>query len=166
MTVGYGVTFYTAYNRHRNIAADIFSDSETFEWITNKDVFKKIYMALTEGHLDNLFYKDTKSSWLDKQNINETFNLPDMKLPQLYLMPSIKLTNLELKPVEGKRQHHQVSVHLDYDCDKTLYTNQIKDKQLYNKEKTKRALYVNTIHALDAYYMRNIILEIKHAIIK
>lgn len=159
MTVGYGVTFFTAYNRHRSIAADMFSDLKVFKWITDKGVFKEIYTALTEGQLDELFYKDTKTSWVNKQKLDETFNLPDMKLPQFYLLPSIKLTNLELNPIDGKRQHHQVSVHYNYNCDQELYIKNIKGDDIYDKEKTKRALYVNTIHALDAYYMRNLIYE-------
>ena len=159
MTVGYGVTYYTAYHRHKRIAAELFSDPEVFKWITGKEVFKEIYKALTDGQIDELLYLDTKRDWICKQKIDETFNLPDIKLPQYYLVASVKLTNLELNPIGEKRQHHQVSVHLDYNCDPEFYIKNIKDEQFYDKEKTERALYVNAVHALDAYYMRNIIRE-------
>lgn len=162
MTIGYGVTLFTAYNRHKSVAVTTIEDSETLKWITDKDTFAQIYQTLAEGRIDELFYSETRSDWVSKQILTETFNLPDIKIPQVYLRPSVKLTNLELNPLDGQRRHHQVSLFLDYNCDPELYIKNMKAtnlEEVIDKEKTKRALYVNAVHALDAYYMRNLIYE-------
>lgn len=163
MTIGYGVTFYTAYKRHKIVASELVSSEDDYNWITDQGVFKQIFQLLATSECDNEFYILTKDNWTNKQNLLDYFQLPDLKFTPLYLKPSIKLKNLELPPVNNTRVHHQISFILNYEDDQQLYLAQLKIDDVtkaVDKQKTIRAVYVNAVHALDAYYMRSILEQI------
>lgn len=162
MTTGYGVTFYTAYQRHKKLVSTKNYTHSDKEWLLDAKIFREIFNLLAENTCYDKFYLTSKSDWEKKQNMFEFFALPDISFNAIYLKQSIKLKNLELTPKDGKRNHHQVSFTLRYSDNPDFYLKQLKEKELadiVDKHKTQRALYVNIIHALDAYYMRNLVVE-------
>lgn len=158
MTIGYGVTYLTAFKRHKKLVIELIHDKDKQEWFLQNEIFKEIFLLLSTSTCENKFYLISRLDWIKNQNIYESLILPDLTIPNIYFKHSIKLVNIELGYTNlGKRIHHQLSIFLNYNDNNEFYKKNLKSKNILDNPQIKRSIYVNTIHAYDAYYMRNIV---------
>mgnify|MGYP002138688954 CR=1 FL=1 len=63
---------------------------------------------------------------------------------------------MENHDIPEKRSRHVINIQFYYAYNTQLYKKLLNQKKVkeVNKHKTKAAVYVNAIHAIDAYYLR------------
>ena len=147
MTAEYGVTRYTAYKEFQQTLNENLVDSEVRGYLTTPAIFDQIYNYLTDGTTDLIFYKQSKVSWVNHflEKNHDTFALNDIKIPALYYQKTVN----SLYYTINSKPRTRVSINT------FLQTTDTNCGEI-DLQKTKTALYVNAIHALDASYLRSI----------
>ena len=160
MTSEYGVSAYTAWIEYQEIIKTLYKNHSCFSFLNDYKRFFDIYSILKNGSLDTYFYKNNKQEWADnflKKNIKK-LTFMDLDLPIHYYNKINYPIYVEMGLKGGKRSRHVLNVPLSYTNNVALYEHTLitLKKPLVDTRKTKTALYVNAIHALDAFYLREI----------
>lgn len=162
MTIPYGVTQYTAYKRHQTLVYELYP-TNTPAWLLTHDIFKQIFEEIKNSACESILYQRTKQNWLENQNFLIDFQLPDFQMSNLYFYASIKSINLELPgSTTTDRKRHQLALYLNYSTNADAYLTKLRVdnyQAAIDQRSTMAGLYVNQIHAYDAYYMRNLVLQ-------
>lgn len=147
MTSEYGVTHYTAYREFLQTLSEQVVDADIKEIFSKPEVFDYIYKFFTQGSTDKIFYRISKNTWISKclSSQERVFKLNDIKIPTNYY----NKTPTSLYFTISNQPRVRVSVN-------TFIQPTELSKREINVTKTKAALYVNAVHALDASYLRSI----------
>jgi len=161
MTREYGVTSYTATREFIGEVRQWLKKDPNYLFFADTEVFEEIFKTLGADSFDKIFYHISKDEWLKRAlGQNCTYmELEDIKIHTTYYSTKSSYLSVEVGKQAGKRARHVVSVNSYWEfregkqgpekgVSKTNYT--------VNQLKTKAALRVNAIHALDALYLRNI----------
>lgn len=113
------------------------------------EVFKVVFNFLKSSELDKIFYVSSKVDWtknfLEKKH--ESFSLNDISIPVKYYKKTTKILSYRVPNVKTRERLTTSTTITKFDGPDLII----------NWEKTKSALYVNSIHALDALYLRYIV---------
>lgn len=148
MTAEYGVTHYTAYREFLQTLNGLVDEPVVRKFFADLNTFNVIYNFLTNGSTDTIFYKQSKKTWADnliKQNTTN-FTLTDITIPIGYYKP--KIANIYFTTCVEPRTRVSINT--------TLQTLPGSEDLIVDQQKTLSALYVNSVHALDASYLRSI----------
>lgn len=149
MTVEYGVSFFKAWPNYLNKVHSLPLSKTEREWLSSKELFKLIFNFFNLGILDEVFYLQTKETWLVNflRSGHTAFQLSDITIPINYYKAATAILYYRTKNTE-KRERVTIQTPLSV----TSTTNPQLDKMKINN-----ATYVNCIHSLDADYLRSIV---------
>lgn len=149
MTTEYGVTYNTAFREFREVLKTTKLPLELVNSIGDERLFKSVYEFLKQGGLDLVFFNKSKCQWIDnflKSNY-QTFELTDIKIPIAYYKP---YHNILCYRTNNTKVRERLTLQTPLALAETTQREE-------NVTKTKNSLYVNSIHSLDAAYLRLIV---------
>lgn len=163
MTSEYGVTLYTARNELQQLVRDFEIRNPAYSVFRGESYVKSLFNALSSGVLDKYFYLQTKASWIDQVLRANTpaIQLTDIQIPIAYYKPAIHTLYYEHKSASSGRTRSTLSVQFFIHKNLNTYLQHLRLKShelqsAVDMRKTRSAVYVNAIHALDAAYLREL----------
>lgn len=149
MTSEYGVTHHTAWREYIQVVKDLDSDNELKSLLLNKEVFNCIFGFFQTNALDCVFYQQTKKEWLDKFLLKNPafFEIGGIKIPVNYYIKHYKSAYYRVK---GAPERERLTALLP------LHVNEHRKYDI-DLKKVASATYVNSVHSLDADYLRSIV---------
>ena len=152
MTCEYGISFYSAWQEYLSLW-DTLPEFEKLFFCDKKN-FSVIYQFFTSNIIDKYLFHKTKSTWIEEILASQlkSIKVDDLEMLIHYFHPTYKTVYFSLPkkftPPNKPRIRH------------SFYWKQSNPSHHTNTvdlRKTKMSVYVNSIHFLDAFYLRNIV---------
>ena len=163
MTCEYGVTILTARREFLQIVNALIKTQPEYSIFLKEIYLNDLYSVLREGGPAQLFYRDSKSSWitLALAHSGARLQLPDITIPLTYYHRVTHTLYYDHTAPGQKRSRTTITVHFNIGRNQDLYQKILAQKRFKNykyldNRKARAAAYVNAVHALDAVYLREI----------